>query len=232
MMRIVVCDDQRMVADALASLLESWGHEVAGIALDPDQAIALAGRRGTDVFLTEVSFWEGGHQEPAVASLRRAAPEVPIVVLTGSTEMMQLEQALACGAIAIVRKSDDARELSRILAGVEAARHKGLRRGDRDLWSSGTRALFASKMSRRTAGSLTSRERQVLEGLVQGQGTAELSRVMGVQVSTLRTHVRSILTKLGVHSRLELVAYAIREGLVPAERVTAAPRQRREPFAG
>jgi two-component system, NarL family, nitrate/nitrite response regulator NarL len=61
---------------------------------------------------------------------------------------------------------------------------------------------------------LTDREREALSRLVRGESTAGIARAMGVRVSTARTHIDAVLCKLGAHTRLEAVAYAVREGLV------------------
>jgi len=61
---------------------------------------------------------------------------------------------------------------------------------------------------------LTEREREALGRLVRGESTAGMARAMGVHVSTARTHIDAVLCKLGAHTRLEAVAYAVREGLV------------------
>ena len=60
---------------------------------------------------------------------------------------------------------------------------------------------------------LSSRERQVLRGIVAGRGTKEIARAMGVSTSTAGTHIQNVLSKLGVHSRLQAVALIAREGL-------------------
>ena len=65
---------------------------------------------------------------------------------------------------------------------------------------------------------LTPREREVLARLVRGESTTSMARSMGVQLSTTRTHIDSVLIKLGVHSRLEAVAYAVREGIIDIAR--------------
>jgi DNA-binding NarL/FixJ family response regulator len=61
---------------------------------------------------------------------------------------------------------------------------------------------------------MTPREREVLTRLVQGQSTVAIAREMGVAYSTARTHIQNVLTKLGVHSKLAAVTYAVRNGLV------------------
>jgi len=68
--------------------------------------------------------------------------------------------------------------------------------------------------TRRLAALLTPREREALCHLVQGLDTTQLARAMGVTWSTARSHVQSVLTKLGVHSRLEAATVAVRQGLV------------------
>ena len=68
---------------------------------------------------------------------------------------------------------------------------------------------------------LTPREREVLALLVHGEGTTSMARSMGVRLSTIRTHIDSVLIKLGVHSRLEAVAYAVREGIIDVRRQPA-----------
>ena len=78
------------------------------------------------------------------------------------------------------------------------------------------------------AESLTPREREVLARLVRGESTTSMARSMGVRLSTTRTHVDSILIKLGVHSRLEAVAYAVKEGIIEVPgRLRAMGRGRR-----
>jgi two-component system, NarL family, nitrate/nitrite response regulator NarL len=57
----------------------------------------------------------------------------------------------------------------------------------------------------------------VLARLVHGEGTTSMARSMGVQLSTIRTYIDSVLIKLGVHSRLEAVAYAVREGIIDVD---------------
>jgi len=71
---------------------------------------------------------------------------------------------------------------------------------------------------------LTPREREVLARLVHGESTTSMARSMGVRLSTLRTHIDSVLIKLGVHSRLEAVAYAVREGIVEVHASLEAER--------
>ena len=61
---------------------------------------------------------------------------------------------------------------------------------------------------------LTPREREVLERLVRGQSTSAMAREMGVAYSTARTHIQNVLTKLGVHSKLAAVTFAVQHGIV------------------
>jgi DNA-binding NarL/FixJ family response regulator len=86
------------------------------------------------------------------------------------------------------------------------------------IWSKGARAALrsGSGLDGGPAQFLTEREWEALGRLVRGQSTAAIAGAMGVAVSTARTHIDAVLSKLGAHSRLEAVAYAVREGLVDA----------------
>ncbi len=82
------------------------------------------------------------------------------------------------------------------------------------LQQNGSRQSLSSASIEPCAGDLTARESQVLELLVQGMGTSEIAGTLTISPSTVRNHVQNILSKLGVHSRLEAITYAYQHGLV------------------
>ena len=143
-------------------------------------------------------------------------------MLADSPESAGLEIAIAAGAHGAALKTDDFVEFMRVLNGACA---RVARR------SAGGAVLSLSAQAARRirsgpgypplAESLTPREREVLARLVRGESTTGMARSMGVRLSTTRTHVDSILIKLGVHSRLEAVAYAVKEGIIVVPGVSA-----------
>jgi DNA-binding NarL/FixJ family response regulator len=121
----------------------------------------------------------------------------------------------------VALKGDDFGEFLRVLT--DAVRSQGPACPDADSAQTGPVILstLARAALRRGDGLaagpsqfLTEREREALGRLVRGESTAGMARAMGVRVSTARTHIDAVLGKLGAHTRLEAVAYAVREGIV------------------
>lgn len=144
------------------------------------------------------------------------------MVLADSAESEGLAAPLAAGVHGAALKTDDFVEVLRVLTGA-TARVARRAAGGAVLSLAAQAAHRPVRHSRRYPALdhlLTPREREVLARLVKGEGTTSMARSMGVRLSTIRTHIDSVLIKLGVHSRLEAVAYAVREGMV---NVTGSP---------
>jgi DNA-binding NarL/FixJ family response regulator len=133
-----------------------------------------------------------------------------VVVLTGCSDPEALARAIDAGARGLAVKGDDIR---RVIDTIERV-HAGeivLNVPSVQVTSGGCeRRMDRNDLTR----FLTTREREVLKRLVAGQNTAELARDMGVRYSTARTHIQNMLTKLGVHSKLEAVAFAVSNRVV------------------
>lgn len=210
-MRIVLCDDHRVFSEALAYLFANAGHHIVACTTDPGLAVGVLSREPVDVCVMDLCFTEAP-DVGGVTAVLDSLPHLAVVVLTASPDRRLLDQATAAGARAVALKGDDFPEILRV---VEAATRPGA--GDGPRWSASARALRTPPSTgdqHHLGRFLTVREREVLTRLVQGEDTAGLARSMGVRPSTVRTHVDAVLTKLGAHSRLEAVAYAVREGLV------------------
>jgi DNA-binding NarL/FixJ family response regulator len=197
---IVVCDDHLLLADCLAAVLDAQGHRVL-TATDPDAAVRLVANGGVDVCVMDLSF-PGATGFDAIREITLASPATRVVVLSGSAHPFARERALAAGAAAFVVKGED---VGRLIEAVEAI--------DR----------IAPENERRVDIALTAREREVLDRLVSGERTQMIADGMGVSYSTARTHVRNLLRKLGVHSRLEAVALAMSHSLVSVDGMRSEP---------
>jgi DNA-binding NarL/FixJ family response regulator len=144
------------------------------------------------------------------------SPRTAFVVLADSQECEGFAATLAAGVHGAALKTDDFVEVLRVLTG--AVGRLPQRPASGALLSLSVQA--AHRPVRRSMRYpaldhlLTPREREVLARLVHGEGTTSMARSMGVQLSTIRTYIDSVLIKLGVHSRLEAVAYAVREGII------------------
>lgn len=212
-MRIVIADAHRAFAGALESLLRRSDHKVVGytVALNAVAEVVAGKEADACVFDADLAC-EPGAIEKAMA----LASGTAFVVLADSQESAGLDIAMAAGAHGAALKTDDFVEFMRVLNGacVQATRRSA---------GGAVLSLSAQAARRRSRGgpsypplatSLTPREREVLARLVRGESTTSMARSMGVRLSTTRTYIDSILIKLGVHSRLEAVAYAVKEGII------------------
>jgi DNA-binding NarL/FixJ family response regulator len=144
------------------------------------------------------------------------SPRTAFVVLADSPASPGFAGTLAAGVHGAALKTDDFVEVLRVLTGA-AGRLTRRAAGSTVLSLSAQAAHRPVRHSARYPALdhlLTPREREVLARLVHGEGTTAMARSMGVRSSTTRTHIDSVLIKLGVHSRLEAVAYAVREGII------------------
>jgi two-component system nitrate/nitrite response regulator NarL len=212
-LRIVIAATQRVFASALGSLLRRAGHDVAGYAIDLGAAPDIIVREHANACVVDADMpWEPG----AISLAMAVCPGTAFVVLADAPGSAGLSRALSAGVHGAVLKSDEFVEFLRVLTGACARVTRRPVGGAVVSMSvqAGRRTIRAGRHDPEMARSLTPREREVLARLVQGESTSTMARSMGVRLSTTRTHVDSVLIKLGVHSRLEAVALAVREGIV------------------
>jgi two-component system nitrate/nitrite response regulator NarL len=198
-MKIVICDDHRMFADALGALVESSGHEVVAVAADPEGAAESSRLHDADVCVMDLNF-RGSSLVATLDAIRDLSGEVDVVVLTGHDDEEHRRASLDAGAISFASKALPAERLVALIEGSDDSRTSTSSR-------SHARSSAASHY-------LTEREGEVLRGLVSGESTAQIATRLGVRQATARSHVQSVLMKLGVHSRLAAVAYAVEHQLV------------------
>jgi two-component system nitrate/nitrite response regulator NarL len=205
-MRILICDDHLLLAEALSAVLRGRGHETLADVTRPEEAVAAVRASQVDVCVMDLGF-PGGDGIDGIRRLRRASPSTRVVVLSALDDPAAVEEALAAGASGYVLKGEPTEAVVRVIERV-AAGETGIAPAPEALATD--RGADGSRLGR----FLTRREREVLERLVRGQSTTAMAREMGVAYSTVRTHIQNVLTKLGVHSKLAAVTLAAQQGLV------------------
>lgn len=207
-MLLLICDDHRVLVDSLSELLEARGHAVLR-AMSPADAVRVAGEAHPDACVLDAGFPDANGVE-VIAELKRTSDTTSVILLTGNSDPSLHEEALRRGASFCATKADD---LDTFVAMLESLPVNGdvVQRSAMTARTSDPASTFDTHPLARF---LTSRERDVLVGLVTGESTSSLGARLEIGPATVRTHIQSILTKLGVHSRLEAVAFAIRERLV------------------
>ena len=210
---ILIADDHILFREGLCSLIRHWDDfEVVGEAGDGAQAVQLARELFPDIVLMDITMPVQNGID-AARQLARELPATRIVMLTVSEEPDSLFQALKNGAHGYVLKDTPARRLHDLL--------RGVLRGESPL--SGPMATmmlqnFKNKESQQevcfAAEPLTERERQVLEGVVQGLTNAEIASRLYLSENTVKKYLSNILQKFHLNNRVEAAVYAVREGIV------------------
>jgi DNA-binding NarL/FixJ family response regulator len=201
--RILIVDDHPLTRDALAALLERHEFRVVGRAADGEEAIAQARSSQPDVVLLDLSMpGLGGLQ--ALPRIRLAAPDCEVVVLTASGTEENLMAAIRGGAAGYLLKSEPAERIVEFLRGVvrgEAALSGAVARGLLEQVRSGGRR--DAGVPERIASALSARELEVLLLLDEHLGTDQIAGRLFISEHTVRSHVKSLLRKLGASSRRE-----------------------------
>ena len=208
-MKVIICDDHAVFAESLSLVLTEAGHIVAGVTYSPVDALPVLRDERPDVCLIDLKFPSGTVLE-WLPGLRAASPSTSFVVLTGFLEQQVLDAAIRLGVRGFVHKGQQAGDILAVLRRVAAGETVVDQVTHRD------RARRSSR-AQQLARYLTPREREVLTRLARGESTQTLAKAMGVTRSTARSHVQSVLSKLGVHSQREAVIAAARHGLVSVE---------------
>jgi DNA-binding NarL/FixJ family response regulator len=204
--RLLLADEQALFREAVRVALESEGDlKVVAEARDGVQAVMEAERAAPDVALLDADLPRCDGVR-ATSLIRERVPACGVVIVSSDDSSHLLEQALDVGARGFVTKSS---LLSDLLSATRA-----VDRGE-TLIPSGMLGDLVGRWSQRhreqyeavwLLSKLTKREREVLGLLIEGRGTEAIARSLVISPQTARTHVQNILSKLGVHSRLEAAA--------------------------
>ncbi len=205
--RVMIVDDHAVVRSGLAAMLMAYDDlELVGEAQNGEEAARLCKQAQPDVVLMDMMMpvMDGVAGTQAV---RAACPHAQVVALTSFGEADRVQAALKAGAIGYLLKNVSADEL------VTAIRHANT--GRPSLAPEAAQALIqATRAPAQPGHDLTEREHQVLTLLVEGLNNIAIAERLVVSQSTVKFHVSSVLSKLGVSSRTEAVALALKHHLV------------------
>jgi len=204
--RVMLVDDHAMVRRGLATFLKVFDDlELVGEADSGEGAIQLCGQIQPDVILMDLML-PGMDGTAATHLIRQQFPKTQVVVLTSFKEQEVVQNALHAGAIGYLLKDVSADELARAIRAAHSGRAT--------LSPEAAQALVNAANQPPVPGQdLTERERAVLALMVEGLNNTQIAGRLFVSPSTIKSHVSHILSKLGVASRTEAVALAMRHGL-------------------
>ncbi len=210
-MRLVICDSNRILGEALGVVLRDRDREVVAVTAGADDCVAAVIGDKPDICLLDISISRPDDILRAIREIRSQCPGTAVVVLSDLSDRRACAQASKLGIAGLVSKD---RDVNQIIAALDAVMD-----GE---------AVFDQGPGRKPLSpaapvDLTPREAEVLHRMIDGQDTRRMASEMNVTVSTLRTYVKNVLAKLGVHSRLEAVALASRADpaylVLPAQRL-------------
>jgi two-component system nitrate/nitrite response regulator NarL len=211
--RVLVVEDRRLFSEGLRTVLKQQGTRRVWTAGTAAEAMTLALAEGPDVVLVDVRLPDGSGIDLGIRILE-ARPGTVVVALADEHERRLADRAMRAGFRGFLTTD---MPLNKLLAAMDAAA-----RGRVVIAPTGPSRTMPdpADVGVGTEGpteQLTVREREILMLLVQGRSTKEMARRLDLSRHTVRTHIQNILSKLGVHSRLEAAAYALLYGLVELE---------------
>lgn len=214
---VLIVDDHALFADALqARLSREADLRPVTVAYGAAAAAERAAASRPAVVILDVALGDGSGLD-LIGTLRASSPGSSCVMLTAVESVDDMVSALTRGARAWLPKTIDIHHLVRVVRGV----HQGEAWVAPDLLGPVLTKLSASEAVPRPdpLAGLSPREREVLQCMVDGMSRAEIADRLGVSGNTVRTHAQNLIAKLGVHSTLESVAVALRNGLRASSRM-------------
>lgn len=197
-----------MVAEALAAALEQTGDvRVVGTAATRAEALLLLGQHGADVVVLDLRLADGDDATPLIPEILERSPDTRVLVVSAWGDDWSVSRAVEAGCHGYLLKEQG---LDDLVDGIRA-----VARGEATFAPAVlSRVLKLLRPGTVNTEALTTRETEVLRRLADGLTTEQIAADLYVSVNTVRNHVNNVIRKLNVHSRLEAVSYAIRNGLI------------------
>ena len=214
-LRVLIADDHALFRRGLEMVLDNEPDiEVVGEAHDGDQAVDRAAELMPDVVLMDVRMPRRSGIE-ATQKIKEQLPHVKILVLTNSDEEADLYDSIKAGASGYLLKEISSEEVADSIRSVMQG-HSRISPAMASKLLTEFQAMTKREDDRQPLGPprLTDRELEVLSLVAQGKGNRDIAGELFISENTVKNHIRNILEKLQLHSRMEAVIYAVREKLL------------------
>ncbi len=205
--RVLVVDDHAMLRSGLRQFIEAYDDlALAGEARNGAEAVEKCNLEAPDVVLMDLAMPVMDGLD-ATRRILQKRPEIKIIILSSFHDQERVEQTLKAGAIGYLLKDVSAENLAQAIRSAYSGRST--------LAPEATEALIQATRRKDNPGSdLSERERQVLALLADGQSNAQIAKELSISLTTVKYHVGSILSKLGVESRSQAIALAWQQNLI------------------
>lgn len=207
-LHVIVCDDHRMMREALAGYLGAQSQMASvRVAADADEAIRLV-RNGGDVLVLDLKLGGGASGLDVLEALQNLRIGIPVLVMSSAQDLDVVAQALALGAIGYCPKTASPRVLYDAVTQVASGKAVIPEIAVAPLLRKLLREQQSAQEAKQVLSRLTLRELDVLRLLSQGNSRTEMARKLRLSSNTVRTHVRRIMEKLDVNTQLGAAARA------------------------
>jgi DNA-binding NarL/FixJ family response regulator len=209
-MKILICDQQLMLAEALVAALDALGYDVLAVTTTVSDTRDAVSDCVPDVCLLGLQAGSQLNGPDTVRAILQRYPGTKVLVLAEATTREALSQLIRSGVAGVTHQGQSVAQIAKTLDAIEAGQN---------VLDPGPLQVPARDTNR--LGELSPREKEILARIAGGQSTRQMSCAMNITVDTVRTYVKNVLSKLGAHSRLQLAALASRDGLLIDQAMTA-----------
>ncbi len=214
-LRVLIADDHALFRRGLEMVLDKEPDiEVAGEATDGDEVVAKAQELMPDVVLMDVRMPKRSGIE-ATQQIKELLPHVKILMLTISDEEADLYDSIKAGASGYLLKEISTDEVADAIRSVNAGHSRiSPAMASKLLTEFQTMSKRTDERQQVPPPRLTDREMEVLKLVAKGMGNRDIAKELYISENTVKNHIRNILEKLQLHSRMEAVIYAVREKIL------------------
>ena len=210
--KILIVDDHTLVREGIAALLKLYDDvEVIGQAKDGKEAIEKTPQLRPDVILMDIAMPGLGGLEATVA-IKKTLPQTKILVLSQYDDKEYVSRFLKAGAAGYILKKALGSELITAIRAVA--------KGESYLHSSVTTGIIEDYLRKEVPqtddlyGTLTDREKQIIKLIAEGNTHKEIANLLGISAKTAAAHQTNISEKLDLHSKTDLIKFAISKGII------------------
>lgn len=210
---ILIADDHTLVRNTLAEWLKSHpGFNVIAEVDNADDAVVEASKLKPDIAVLDIDM-PGIFAFRAASMIKKSSPGTKILTLSAFYHDHYIEEALSVGAMGYVTKGDTSETIAEAIKKI----------GEGEAYFSPTiqsrivideRGARLVPSARTKLSQITARELEVLRHLAHGLSKKEIAQELNISLGTINNHVANLMKKLGIHDRVELTRFAIREGLI------------------
>jgi DNA-binding NarL/FixJ family response regulator len=209
----VLADDHAIVREGVKALLNLADDiEVVGEAADGREAIARVQALQPDVIVMDIAMPDLGGLE-ATVEIRRQYPRTRILILSQHEDREYIRRFLKAGVSGYVLKKSAGSDLTTAIRAV----HRGGLVLDPDVAREAMLEAAEGRQDEDPYDTLTDREKQVIKLVAEGRSNKDVAELLGISVKTAMSHREHIMQKLGLHSRTELIRFALKQGIIRVE---------------